>query len=270
MRRNLLVVKFEYLLRQVMSYGLSGVLPLYIVAGYPRSGGSWLSQMLSDCLRIPFPRNEVPRLTSCVMHGHYTYSPRLRNVFCILRDGRDVMVSSYYHSLFENDGYNSRRVEYTRKRVSFSDYDDIRENLPRFIEYKFTHRRHPRFTWVEFVDSWLDKDVALVRYEDLLEDTAGELYRSIMRVIGGRLGGLDEGRLGEIVERYSFRNLAKRAPGQEARRSFLRKGVSGDWRNCFSREAREVFNDYAGEALIRSGYEKDSAWIRGEEHACYA
>ena len=262
MRRSPLVGKLESLLRLIMIHGFSGVLPLYIVVEYPRSGGSWFSQMLSDCLHVPFPRNEVPRLTACIMHGHYLYSPHFRNVFCVFRDGRDVMVSFYYHSLFENERYNSELVAYTRRQLASKDFDDIRRNLPGFIEYTFTHRRHPRFTWSEFVDSWIDKDVATVKYEDLLEDAPGELYRSILEVSGKRS---DASRLGEIVERYSFENLAKREPGQEDKRSFLRKGIAGDWRNLFDREAREVFNYYAGETLIRLGYEQDSSWVNEEE-----
>lgn len=119
MNRNACIIKFEALFRRIMNYGFSGVLPLYIVTEYPKSGGSWFSQMLSDCLKVPFPRNEFPKLKSSVMQGHYKYSPRFKNVFCILRDGRDIMVSFYYHSLFENERYNSQLVEYTRKKSTF-------------------------------------------------------------------------------------------------------------------------------------------------------
>jgi len=259
--RNIFAIKFEGLYRLAMNYGLSGVLPLYIVTEYPKSGGSWFSQMLADCLEIPFPRNELPKLKSCVMQGHYKDNPFLRNVFCILRDGRDIMVSSYYHSLFRHERYNSRLVENTRKNLIFDDYDDIERNLPEFLGYKFTGKVHPKFTWTEFVDSWIDKDVAFVKYEDLLKDAAGELYGSVLKVTGQ---SLDKTKLAKISEKYSFENLAKRKPGQENKRSFLRKGIAGDWKNHFSREAREIFNHYAGATLIKLGYEEDSSWVDTE------
>jgi len=41
----------------------------------------------------------------------------------------------------------------------------------------------------------------------------------------------------------------------------LRKGISGDWKNKFSREAKQIFNEYAGKELIQLGYEVDDSWI---------
>ena len=38
----------------------------------------------------------------------------------------------------------------------------------------------------------------------------------------------------------------------------------GDWRNQFTREAREVFDRHAGEELILLGYEKDHSWVDGD------
>ena len=51
--------------------------------------------------------------------------------------------------------------------------------------------------------------------------------------------------------------MAKRNPGEENKHSFLRKGVAGDWKNHFSKEARQVFNKFAGRELIKLGYEVD-------------
>jgi hypothetical protein len=60
-----------------------------------------------------------------------------------MRDGRDVMVSFYYHSLFKNERFNAKLVEMTRKEVSFKDFDNINKNLSAFIEYKFTCKTPP-------------------------------------------------------------------------------------------------------------------------------
>jgi len=250
--------KVEGLVRMGMCYLLCKYLPLYIVTEYPKSGGSWVSQMLSEYLEVPFPRNQFPKLQSSIMHGHYLYFPTMRNVFVVFRDGRDVMVSYYYHSLFKNERFNERLVAITRRELQFSDYDDIESNLPKFIEYKFTHKRYPRFTWSEFVNSWLDKDVPIIKYENLLKDAVQELGRAIHKLCKIEI---DKNRLRYIVEKYSFKNLAKRNPGEENKHSFLRKGIAGDWRNKFSKEACEVFNYFAGKELIKLGYEKDDSWV---------
>ena len=41
----------------------------------------------------------------------------------------------------------------------------------------------------------------------------------------------------------------------------MRKGIVGDWKNYFNKEAREIFNHYAGDQLIKLGYEKDRSWV---------
>jgi len=250
--------RFEALVRRIMVYGLSKIIPLYIVTEYPRSGGTWVSQMLSDYLNVPFPRNQFPKLRSSIMHGHYLYLPTMKNVFVVLRDGRDVMVSFYYYSLFINDKFNRRVVEKTRRELPFHDYEDIETNLPKFIEYKFTSKRNPRFTWSDFVDSWLGKDVAIIKYENLLKDVVTELARAIRKVCGIET---NENKLQYIAKKYSFKKLTKRNPGEENRHSFLRKGIAGDWKNYFSKEAKEVFNYFAGKHLIKAGYEIDDSWM---------
>ncbi len=135
-------IAFNGLCRYWMTYFLSGVLPLYVVTEYPRSGGTWFANMLSEYLYRPFPRDRLSAFRSCVMQGHTLFSQTIRNVFVVLKDGRDAMVSSYFHS-------------------------------------------------------------------------------------------------------------------------FLRKGIAGDWRNYFNKEAREILHHYAGRELIRLGYEKDASWVCG-------
>jgi hypothetical protein len=191
------------------------------------------------------------------MHGHYLYSPSMKNVVVVLRDGRDVMISFYYQSLFANERFNSRLVEITRRELQFDDYDDIKKNLPRFIEYKFTTRKHPRFTWSDFINDWLDKDAAFIRYENLLQDPVEELAQALYVV---KKNGPDRKILEQIVEKYSFETMSKRKQGEENKHSFLRKGIAGDWKNHFSKEAREVFNSFAGNELIKLGYEDDERW----------
>ena len=259
--RSKLSIKIDALQRLVMWYILSGVVPLYLVTEYPKSGGSWFAQMLSAYLGVPFPRNRRPsRLEPCVLHGHHLYSPHFQNVFCIVRDGRDVMVSAYYHTLFHNDRNPPWAVEKRRSKMPFDDYENVKKNLPAFIDYMFTkaNRGLFHFRWDEFILSWIDKDVPIIRYESMLENAADALYTAIETVTKEEP---DIERLHQIAHQFSFENIAKRKPGEENSRSFLRKGIAGDWRNKFTREACEVFDHYAGDVLILLGYEENRDWV---------
>ena len=259
MSRSRAAIAFDAGQRWLMLRGLSRVLQLYPVLEYPKSGGSWFAQMLADALELPFPRNRRPPLASCVMHGHHLFHRSFRNVTCVLRDGRDVMVSAYYHFLFDNDRNQPHFVARHRDALRFDDYRDIRGNLPSFIDYLFdVDADRPRhFSWAEFVESWVAHDVNLVRYEELLEYAAATLGRSVRAMTGRELRAE---RLADIAAAYKFENLSRRAPGDENIRSFLRKGVAGDWVNHFSADARSRFCLHAGDALIAAGYEADRSW----------
>ncbi len=237
----------------------SGRTPFYLVTEFPKSGGTWLSQLLAALLDLPYPRNERPRLEPSVLHGHRLWDPAFRNVTVMHRDGRDIMVSAYFHYLGGHDANQSADVERHRRRAGITDVADTTASMPRFIEYMFTKRIHRLydFTWAEFVDSWQDREAAYVRYEELLVDAVGALGR-VLRRHDVDVPARPE--IEAVVERFSFTRQSGRTAGTTDAKSFLRKGVAGDWKNHFSDEAREVFNHYAGSQLVSLGYESTRAW----------
>lgn len=258
-KNNFLWNKSNALLRYLLVHTCSNITPLYIVNEYPKSGGTWLAQMLSEILKIPFPRNRLPMLRPSIIHGHMMHKWNMKNLVLLWRDGRDVLISQYYHWLFKNDRGNERLVHQCRKDLAFPDYDDISNNLPAFMEYVYLNPRSPKFTWAEFVDNWFETDqIISVRYEDLLEDAAIELQRIYFHLFGVQL---DIDLAEEVKNKYSFKAQHGRSPGNERVGSFARKGVSGDWENHFSRQAKHQFNQLAGNALIKLGYESDSSWL---------
>ena len=112
--------------------------------------------------------------------------------------------------------------------------------------------------WDTFNKSWLDKNVPLIRYEDLLLDAVSTLERALLQVTGQTP---DRNRLQLIVEKYKFENQTKRKRGVEDVNSFIRKGIAGDWKNKFTPEARRMFHKHAGDTLIALGYELDNSWV---------
>jgi hypothetical protein len=230
-----------------------------LVNEYPKSGGSWLAQMLAEALELPFPRNRLPLLRSSILHGHYRAKhPRIPTTM-VWRDGRDVMVSLYFHRLGENSFASSAARLAARKALGIGDPANIELYLPRFIELVSNGGTHPWLDWGAFVENWKNHPrlVAEVKYEDMLHDSA----EAITQVAAAYGRPLSQTRAEEIANRFSFRSQAKRAPGQEDPSSYLRKGVAGDWRNKFSIEAREVFDHHMGHGLVTLGYEPNNRWV---------
>ncbi len=226
-----------------------------IVNEYPKSGGSWLSQLLSETLQLPYPRNRLPMVRSCLMQCHILNPTGMKNVVVIWRDGRDIMVSFYNHLLIGHEFGDAEHVAKNARLLGIRDPDNIRENLPRFIEGLMTNVVGPSFTWPEFVDRWHGRTgVIETRYEDLLLDPKAEIGKIVVAL---QRDLPSESRIDKIVENYSFQAQSGRESGTEKKGSFLRKGVAGDWVNQFSPDACEVFNHYAGHALDTLGYTRD-------------
>ena len=250
----------------ITHYGES--FPIYVVSEYPKSGGTWLGRMVADCLQLPFPQQyRLPLAMSCVVHTHWAYDARLRRAFYLYRDGRDVMVSLYFHRMRrigEQRYVSDWRHKQVYERLFGKGYDaaDVKRHLPRFIEQEFNDPRDSRLTWRQHVESWYDPDnrpqVAYLSYERLLSDTEATLSEAVAHVTGKPI---DAWRVRMAVEKFSMVQQTGRAPGEEDRSSFIRKGVAGDWVNHFSREAAQIFNELAGDTLITLGYESDAGWV---------
>ena len=244
--------------------------PFYYVSEYPKSGGTWLASMLSDYLQLPFPRKiTLPVGFSCVLQNHWTYDSRLRNVTTIYRDGRDVMSSMFYNKI--RMGQHSNEAARNRARKDYKKVfghdpqpEEIIELLPRFLEFEFKNPgRGVHATWSDYVLGWHNMPhVVSVSYEDLLGDTEKTLSGIIERLTGNEA---DEWRIETAVEKFSFERVTGRKRGTTDIAQHARKAIIGDWKNTFSRESAEIFNEYAGDALVELGYEPDKKWIERTE-----
>lgn len=256
---NVLWFKLNGIIRYFLMHTATRVFPLYIVNEYPKSGGSWVADMLSDALGVPFPRNRLPMFRSSLLHGHVMQSWDMHNILIVWRDGRDVLVSQYFHSLFKNDRGNARLVSRCRADLGFKDYNDIRGNLLGFMEYVYEQKHHPRMSWSDFVERWGGEGNCVhVHYEKLRLYPVEELRRIVLELAGK---DVDFQRAVTVVDNHSFEKVSGRKAGEENTKSFMRKGVVGDWKNYFNQEARERFNKYAGSGLLTLGYELDSDWV---------
>lgn len=265
--------KLEQLTRLIYVNSISKWNKSVLIVEYPKSGGTWLGQLLSEALNLPFPRNKMPVLSQSIYHSHYLPQwriPKNNPILYLVRDGRDVMISKYFHELVwnEKNKLNPKNVYYHRSMVPFEDYRNIHENLYDYINYEFEYRpsKPQQFTymgnWCEYNRTWLGEmkrsdHIYLIKYEDLLEDTAETLDQLLKNAFGLELSS---DKLQLIVEKYSFENQTKRKRGVENKGSFLRKGVSGDWKNYFGSKEKELFKQNSGDLLIELGYEKSKNW----------
>jgi Sulfotransferase domain len=154
-----------------------------LLASYPRSGNTWLRCLIANLIhpdrdvnfgnlhrlivdpdisvkrdidRVPQPR---------IVKTHGSFDPRYRRVICLVRDPRDVAVSQY---------------RYLRQLGIVGPTTSIEDFIDRFLTGELN--RHLG-SWGENVGSWLGtrsnhSGLLLLKYEDMLADTAHELARA--------------------------------------------------------------------------------------------
>lgn len=232
--------------------------PMHFVCGYPRSGTTWFSEMLADYLNLPRPNLYVlPLGFACVVHTHAPPKHRLSDCFYIIRDGRDCLVSAYFKAL----KHLKTNPDYIyRKRyldLFGGDLGDVENNLTRYVRYTF---EHSKVHWGEHVLGWMQKSqtnnsIVIVRYEDLVMDPVPVFIKALRE----KYGEVREDLAIEAVNRQSLDR--QRSRPSEQHRTYIWQGAIGSWRKWFTRECGEIFDSYAGEALIAGGYEKDHQWV---------
>ena len=232
------------------------------LASYPKSGSTWLAFMIANLMteecddqKIADQRflpgvgkqHEAKHRLPCggrLIRTHEVWRPQYLRAIYVVRDGRDVAVSEYWH----------------RRRVTGFEGD-----FSGFLEYWLRGYFTGAGAWAKHIEGWLTSpsnrngEVLLVRYEDLKQDTVGELRR-VADFLG--LESSDE-RITSAVQASTLEKMKKqeeRSEGIKHREKdekipVVRKGNVGDWRNHFSDSDIERFSEHAGGAMSRLGYE---------------
>lgn len=185
-------------------------------------------------------------------------------VIHIIRDGRDVATSTMHHlwnQAEDRGGHSKLTLQQQKKREAY------RENPQKLVEsgggiFPKGWLKGVAANWSVKVGQCMKDGLTLlgdnyleVYYEDLLVRPEEEMRR-LLRFLGA---DTSEENVRQCVSSSSFEKLSKgRKRGREAA-SFYRKGVAGDWKNVFTKENEQDFEEAAGELLLRLGYEKNNS-----------
>ncbi len=186
-------------------------------------------------------------------------------VIHIIRDGRDVVVSTMHHrwnQAEDRGGTTKITPEQAARREA---YHKDPQALLKTGEGIFPEGWLESYAakWRANVSKTIKDGPALlganyreVRYEDLLEQPEEEVKR-LLEFLGA---DANERAVRRCVSAASFERLAGgRKRGQEAA-SFFRKGIAGDWKNVFTEQEKQDFKAVAGDLLIELGYEENNDW----------
>lgn len=232
-----------------------------VITEYPKSGGSWIVSMLGDLLKVPkrdiyvnsdfnlFDIKKHPWYENAqdfdfpaesVIKSHELPQSHLINFDAtyvnLIRDGRDVVISKWF---FEKDFYVKNNIVPSFDK-QFDDYVIETAN-----------------EWSDYVTAWADHASFTIRYEDFLTDTVASLRKLLNSITEETYIEED---IQDTVARFSRKNFSASFDKVFKYNSFVRKGISGDWRNYFSRKNIDSFKAIAGNTLVTLGYEKSMDW----------
>ncbi len=211
------------------------------LVSFPKSGNTWTRFLLAN-LRFPeqqatwanidrlipdptgttkkdFDRMPRPR----IIKSHECFDPRYPRVIYIVRDPRDVVVSQYH---------------YHRKIRKIENDSPIEKFVTRFLAGETC----PHGSWGQNIATWLytsegNPRFLLLRYEDLIEDTARELAK----VVAFLHFSAGPEPIAQAVERSSADRMRKLEKTQTDKNglmrgsrkdlSFVRAAGSGGWRS---------------------------------------
>jgi len=244
-----------------------GPLGISHVLEFPKSGGSWIRNMVRSYLGSEPFYNDRLLFRDAVIHGHRLHRFVYRRPIVVVRDPRDLYTSLYHHECHMDDRESRLSIE---RHFTHDPERSVDDDFEAYLRARLIEPNHPWFFFSQFVDSWAGRpSTCLVRYEDFLIEPETQLIR-IVRFLGRRV---DLDRIREAVEINSFaaqtriRYGQERAQGEEDNSKFLRKGVAGDWRNHFNADACELFEKLEGPSLRRLGYERDASWVDAQREA---
>ncbi|MTI88128.1 MAG: sulfotransferase domain-containing protein [Balneolaceae bacterium] len=248
---------------------------ILFVAGLPKSGTTWLENMLASYpgytknmlpevikfeyknrgthfleIRKEWFRELSETLTVLKLHCYGSLNNKLilqelnLPYIIIFRDLRDVAVSHTFY------------VKNTWHHPEHSDYKDL--SIQEGLEH-FSRTLLPGFK--KWIYSWFEEEnnthSLFIRYEDLKNQT----FEIMKKVVAHYDLPDDNQLLKEIIESNSFKaKTGGRERGEENSSSFYRKGSSGDWKNHFTNELKEKFKKEIGKLLIELNYESDYNW----------
>lgn len=239
----------------------------YYLVSFPKSGNTWLRIILSNILSgekeckiflneiqsfIPDshirtqlfdagkPGSIFSNLKFQFVKSHEPYSKfyKGKNVIYIVRDGRDV-VNSYYHYL------NARSEKIVK----------IQDLIMKSDKFDFG-------SWNNHIESWYNGEhgkFILVRYENLLQNTENE----IKRLLNSINFEVPEEVIKKAIKNSAFKKLRSlenkegvvyKNKLRNKSNKFFRKGISGDWKNSFTKQDLKYFNSTNFEAMKLSGY----------------
>ncbi|WP_436516315.1 sulfotransferase domain-containing protein [Ekhidna sp. To15] len=207
--------------------------------------------------------------------------------FHVIRDPRDIVVSSYFSHLVSHKtdiwkdllSHREQLKNLSKEEGLIFEIEDCRKQ--QFIDMANWNYNQPQILELKFEDFFADLDnqwrIILEHLGYNVKDGEAPLIRKLISHYNRLVLKLNEkfhtkayslyfdnfifnSQVDQILKRKNYFERGGRKAGSEDISHHYRKGISGDWKNHFSEPIKECFKSNWGELLINLGYEEDMNW----------
>lgn len=180
--------------------------------------------------------------------------PEKYKAFFVMRDPRDILISWYFSAKFSH-----RKNPYIKEQRKILKAKNDEEAICYLCKHVFNKNNILFNAMRPWYSNEKEKEgIIVLRYEDLV---GAKKIDSFIRLMAFINIGISKENIEYLLKKYSFEKFSRgRKIGVENIKSHYRKGKSGDWKNYFTREHKEIFKKVHGQLLIDLNYENDLNW----------
>ncbi|XP_063798818.1 sulfotransferase 2B1-like [Pseudophryne corroboree] len=227
---------------------------------YPKSGTNWMIQILSLIKHKGDATlsNSVPIYSRSPWYETIYAQTQIKDLVAPRTLSSHLPINMFAKSFFKSKAKiiytvrNPRDViaslfHFTKILKIYSEVGQFQEFLDDFLQGNAMFG-----SWFEHVKGWMqmkdDSRCFFIAYEELIQDLRGSVVR-ICKFLGQEL---DDAQIDSVVEHSAFTAMKENKMSNwslmppevldQSKGSFLRKGVSGDWKNLFTVAQSENFN----------------------------
>jgi hypothetical protein len=197
-----------------------------VVSGFPKSGTTWMTQLLASILQLSYSQNRVR--FSCrgvALHTHSLSFSGQNNIVYIIRDPREVACSIHRALRGRREKPAGDSDPYCCENTELIDADFCRFALTRFPG--------SRAPWDSHVASALQRGWEVIYFEDLKTQPVEALRR--LAVLQGR----SEDRIVRALETFDYVRLQSLNPASP----FLNGSSISTWQDCLTPGAKDYIRD---------------------------
>ncbi|XP_044134032.1 sulfotransferase 2B1-like [Bufo gargarizans] len=232
---------------------------VYNVA-FPKSGSNWMVQILN----LIKNKGDIEKSNSVPIYERSPWYETVVSQAQIKKLEFPRILSSHLpHHIFAKSFFKSKaKIIYTMRNprdiiVSLFHFTKIlklyepSENFQNLIE-DFIQGKAMYGSWFDHIKGWMqmkdDSRFFFITYEELIQDIRGSVVR-ICKFLGQEL---DDAQIDLVVENSSFKSMKDNVMSNwsqisthvmdQSKGSFIRKGISGDWKNHFTVAQSEYFD----------------------------